>query len=356
MSEHNIKEPIWDITKSLTMGFALLRPKFEDYAIDIGRGSSSDNYGVLFALYTPARFFARFGVHPQPRPPMGPCIGAGAQIANWNALSIVTKQQEAALILLKSTLVRITPAELLTPMEDENGSLRQRTTEYIFSALCDRLSVLTKADIDTLHAQLKTSYSSMIPVETFTASFQTALRSLAQAQQPVPNITAIDTLQECFGPEWAPCWVKFAQDNPILANRTVPLLCGAIATFARDALPILSAQAAIGISLIQDQTRILQEQAAVIANLQSQLTALQAQGVTRKRPSEAVQLPNTRATRSWRKTPLKDRKFCWSCGPCGHSGPQCNSPQDGHQEAATWKNQMQSKWKQLFQAKGWPIA
>ena len=352
---NDIAVPIWDITKSQTMGFAAVKPKIEDYAIDIGKGSSLDGYGVLFALYTPAEFFARFGSHPQPRPPMGPCIGTGAQIANWNALSIVTKQQEAALILLKSTLVRITPAELLTPMEDENGSLRHRTTEFIFSGLCTRLSVLTKADIDGLHAQLKVAYSPTIPVETFTAKFQSTLRSLGQAQQPVPNITAIDTLQNCFGTEWVPCWVKFAQDNPILANRTVPMLCNAISTFSRDSLPILSAHAAIGISLIQDQTKILQEQALLIANLQTQLTALQAQGV-RKRSVEDIQLPNTRAKTGWRKLPLKDRKFCWSCGPCGHTGIQCNFPKDGHQETATWKNQMHSKWKQLFQAKGWPIA
>ena len=209
MSEHDIMVPIWDTTKSQTMGFAAVRPKFEDYAIDIGRASSIDNYGVLFALYTPADFFARYGVHPQPRPPMGPCIGTGAQIANWNALNIVTKQQEAALILLKNTLVRITPAELLIPMEDANGSLRQRSTEYIFSGLCNRLSILTKADIDNLHAQLKIPYSPTMPVEAFTAKFQSTLRLLAQAKQPVPNITAIDTLQECFGPEWSSCWIKF---------------------------------------------------------------------------------------------------------------------------------------------------
>ena len=68
---NDIAVPIWDITKSQTMGFAVVKPKIEDYAIDIGRGSSLDDYGVLFALYTPAEFFAHFGVHPQPRPPMG---------------------------------------------------------------------------------------------------------------------------------------------------------------------------------------------------------------------------------------------------------------------------------------------
>jgi hypothetical protein len=352
----DINVPIWDITKSQTMGFDAIRPKIEDYAIDIGRSSSLDEYGVLFALYTPAGFFSRFGVHPQPRPPMGPCTGKGAQIANWNALNIVTKQQEAALILLKSTLVKVIPAELLTPMEDDNGSLRNRTSEFIFSTLCNRLSTLTKIDIDNLHAQLKIAYSPSMPVEAFTSKFQSTLRSLAQAQQPVPNITAIDNLQECFGSEWAPCWVKFAQDNPILADRTVPLLSVAISAFARDALPILSAQAAIGISLIQDQTKMLQEQASIIASLQTQLSALQAQG-TRKRPPEDLELPNTRSkAANWRKVPLKDRKFCWSCGPCGHMGSQCNFPKDGHQETATWKNQLQSKWKQLFQAKGWSIA
>ena len=41
---NDIAVPIWDITKSQTMGFAAVKPKIEDYAIDIGRGSSLGYY------------------------------------------------------------------------------------------------------------------------------------------------------------------------------------------------------------------------------------------------------------------------------------------------------------------------
>ena len=160
---------------------------------------------------------------------------------------------------------------------------------------------------------------------------------------------AIGMLQGCFNPEWAQCWGKFASDNAIVAARTVATLCRAIVIFARDALPILSAQQAIGISLAQDQSAEL----IALREQVSQLTALIATKSVIGPTPQAVPRGNTRVT-AWRDLPLKDRKFCWSCGPCGHPGIDCRNPKPGHMAIASWKNQMQSSWKAMFASRGWP--
>ena len=45
--------------------------------------------------------------------------------------------------------------------------------------------------------------------------------------------------------------------------------------------------------------------------------------------------------------------FCWSHGPCQHTGLDCTKPDPGHKENATWQSQMGSKWKAYFQGRGW---
>ena len=162
--------PIFDITLSRTLAFADIEPKLIDYAIDIGLGSSIDAYGVSFALFTPADFLAFFGVAPQPRPPMGPCGPGRAEIAAWSKLDALTTQQKSKLVLLKNSLCTIFPRELLTPLEDNQGSLRARSSEFLFTSLKAQLGVLTSADLDVLHARLNKAYDRSIPVDTFVAT------------------------------------------------------------------------------------------------------------------------------------------------------------------------------------------
>ena len=248
---------------------------------------------------------------------------------------------------MKNALCSVVPGELLMAMEDDQGSLRSRSSEYIWSELRTQLGVLTSADLDVLHARLKKPYDRVTPVGTFVAIFQATLRALTRAQQPLSNNMAIGYLQGCFNSDWAQCWVKFAGDYPILAQRTVVNLCKSIIIFARDALPILAAQQAIGISLVQQQTN------AEIISLRDQVAALTALVVT-KQPTGGAR-STTRGKASWRDVSLKDRDFCWSCGPCGHLGTNCRSAKPGHVAAATFRNQMQSPWKAVFASKGWPI-
>lgn len=349
MSESSIQVPIWDITLSRSLAFADIESKIIDYAIDIGSSSALDEYGVAFDLFTPEEFAEYFGADPQPRPAMGPCTGHSADIATWNSMNQLTLQQKAKRILLKASLCSLVPRELLTPMEDHQGSLRSRSSQFIFASLRAQLGVLTMADLDLLHRKLKKQYDRSIPVETFVAEFQSTLRALARAQQPLSNNMAINTLQGCFNPEWVQCWVKFAGDYPVLAARTVENLCQSIIIFARDALPILAAQQAIGISLAREHDN------AEIAALREQVAALTALVATEKKQPTGGTRASTRPRAAWRDVPLKDRNFCWSCGPCGHLGADCRSAKPGHQVAATYRNQLQSTWKALFTGRGWPI-
>jgi hypothetical protein len=348
MSESSIPIPVWDTTLSRTLGFADIRTKIIDYAIAIGMGSSLDESGIAFALFTPQKFQEYFGAAPQPRPPMGACGQGRAEIATWTAMNLLTIQQKTKLILLKTALCSLIPKELLMAMEDDQGSLRSRSSEFIFSALETQLGVLTSADLDVLHSRLKKPYDRSLPVESFVATFQSTLRALARAQQPISNNMAIGMLQDCFTPDWAQCWVRFVADYPIVAGRTVANLCQSIITFARDALPIISAQQAIGISLVKEQTT-----AEVIA-LREEVAELRAYVAMAKQQPPAGARTNTRVRAAWRDVPLKDRTFCWSCGPCGHPGIDCRSAKPGHEAAATFRNQMRSPWKVLFASRGWP--
>jgi hypothetical protein len=341
MAESSIQVPIWDITLSRTLAFADIESKIIDYAIDIGTSSSLDEYGVAFDLFTPEDFTAYFGAAPQPRPAMEPCTGHSAEIATWNSLNQLTMQQKAKRVLLKTSLCSLVPRELLTSMEDNQGSLRSRSSQFIFSVLKEQLGVLTTLDLDALHARLKKPYDRSVPVESFVAVFQSTLRALARAQQPISNNMAIGILQGCFNSDWAQCWIKFAADNAVVAARTVTNLCMAIL--------ILSTQQAIGISLAQDQS-------AEISALRQQVYDLTALVATKSTGPIPLTVPraNNRATPAWRDLPLKDRKFCWSCGPCGHLGIDCRNQKSGHMAAALWRNQLQSQWKVLFASRGWP--
>ena len=253
MSELSIPIPVWDNTLSRTLAFADIGPKIIDYAIAIGLASALDEFGVAYALFTPQRFFAYFGAAPQPRPPMGACGEGSAVIATWTALNLLTIQQKTKLVLLKTALCTLTPNEFLMAMEDDQGSLRSRSSQFIFSELETQLGVLTSADLDVLHLRLNNKYDRSLSIESFVALYQSTLRALARAQQPISNNMAIGILQGCFTLDWTQCWVRFVVDYPIVAGRTVANMCHSIIIFARDALPIIAAQPAIDISLMKGQ-------------------------------------------------------------------------------------------------------
>ena len=148
---------------------------------------------------------------------------------------------------------------------------------------------------------------------------------------------------------------------PVVANRTVLRLCPAILKFGKDVLPLLKAQASIGIN----QVIALEEKLSVVTEKLQALEAKHALAV--KQTPAAPAAPSHRGKRGATTTngavgkhaksaptPFSARPFCWSHGPCQHTGHGCTKPdRPGHKEDATWQNQMGSKWNAYFQKRGW---
>ena len=56
-----------DARFSKSLAWKYWRPLLIDYAIAINKSESLDQFGVVFILFTAARFLAIFGAQPQPR-------------------------------------------------------------------------------------------------------------------------------------------------------------------------------------------------------------------------------------------------------------------------------------------------
>ena len=97
---------------------------------------------------------------------------------------------------------------------------------------------------------------------------------------------ATDILQKCFGLEYTDCWRTFVRLFPLPANRTVLHLCDVITNFARDELPLLGAQAAIGANMVVDLQGELKELKALVA--QQAATIQQALAVQSVPPSQST--------------------------------------------------------------------
>ena len=356
---------VWDVTRSDTLAFLRGRPEVIDFAASCGVVSSTDGHGVAFDFLPAAEFLAWFGTPPAPLQPIGPAAGNAVQLTIWRAADADLKDQAKAKLYARNKFLAWIPDRLLVPMRDHNRSIRTRTTEYIMSALCAQLGTLTKEDLTFLMKQLKEPYRVGSSVPSFLAEWQAALLDLVRAQQPLPQSMATDILMECFGPEFSTCWLSFVKDVPVVVDRTVVRLCAAITLFAANALPMITAQTAIGINLVTNNTAALSQMQDQITELQQALAVERARPApNRKRGAPPVAnfgAPPVRAARQRgdhnNNVAFKDRLFCYTHGPCNtHIGTGCNYPDTDHKEMATWANQMGSKWKQLFARKGWPIA
>ena len=169
--------------------------------------------------------------------------------------------------------------------------------------------------------------------EEFLANWQATLGDLAQAGQAISQLMATDILQKCFGSEYTDCWRTFVRLFPLPANRTVLRLCDAITNFARDELPLLGAQMAIGANQVVELQGEVKELRALLAQ---QTVTMQALAVHRDPPPSrsnrkrgqqqvaALEAPPIKV--NIRLIPFANRLFCWTHGPCQHLGTGCDGP------------------------------
>ena len=358
MSDQAMKDgPVWDITKSGPLAFLRFWPELVDHAVLVEQASSIDGLGVAPELFTVAAFTAFFGQAPQPRPAMAPAAGNAVQLCNWKILNDKTNKLDAGNVYIRNVLLNQVPEHFIAPMRI-NRSIRTRTTQYICTQLHIELGTLTASDIAYLEAKLKEPYQSGAPVPCFLAEWSANLNDLARAGQPMAEFAATTLLQGCFVGirEFNKCWLQLLNTYPQVADRTVARYCAAITIFARDALPLLTAHSAIGMSAVTDQSAKLELMQQKIDLLELALAVQQAPGGKRKRGQPAAAHAEPPGQVNIHLIPFANRLFCWTHGPCQHLGKLCKGPPlDARQQAATWRHQAGSKWKELFKSKEWSV-
>lgn len=347
---------IWDSTRSVKLAWHKFYPEAIDVAISIETASSLDGNGVAFEAMNAAAFLAYFGTVPQPRPPMGPAVGAGAVLVNYTKNDKLLNDQTKGRAEFRKLILDRVPKTLLIPMQDANRSLRMRTTEYICTTLNTELGTLDKEDLDFLMSELRQPFQAGTPVSMFLANWAATLGDSERAGQTLPQTMATDMLQKCFGSEFSPCWVLFVQNYPLVADRTVARLSAAINVFAKNSLPLISAQSAIGINEVVKHKQQINNLETKIKHLEHMAMAVDRVKSRKRDKAAGADRAGKKNVKQLRGTPLPDRPFCWSHGPRGHLGLDCDDVLTGHQVDATWVDQKGSKWKEIFERRGWATA
>ncbi len=347
---------IWDESKSDALNFLALKPKIIDRAVLKGRSFALDEFGMAYDIMSAAEFLIFAGHAAMIRPPAGPAHGVGAALTNWKKADDMENLQKVGRNELRAELEELFPDRLLAPMR-VNRSLRTITSQHIMVTIQARLGTLSRQDLDYLMAQVKTPCPAHIAPDAFLANWQASLSDLAEAGQPLAQLMATDALQKCFGPEYVECWRAFVRQYPLVADRTVERLCQAIITFARDDLPLLNTHVLIGankVVALQEELKGLKENLQAM-EAQQQLHH-QAFAATAANSRKRGRVGSDKVTTKQPSIALSARPFCWSHGPRGHPGNECTSQLPGHKPDATWAQQKGSKWKEIFERRGWPTA
>ena len=183
------------------------------------------------------------------------------------------------------------------------------------------------------------------------------MNDLARARQPIADLAATTLLQGCFVGirEFTKCWLQLLQTYPEVADRTVTRYCAAIIIFARNSLPLLTAHSAIGMSAVTDQSAKLELMQQKIVELELALAVQRAprSRSDRKRGPTTTAVAVSKSTKTSNVSRFAAHLFCWSHGPCKHTGIDCDKPFPDHKKNATWNNQMGSQWREYFKSRGY---
>ena len=74
---------IWDVNLSDSLNIHILKPKFIDLALSIGRLFALDDFGLAYEVMSDAECFVLAGHTAMIHPEAGPAHGAGAVLTNW---------------------------------------------------------------------------------------------------------------------------------------------------------------------------------------------------------------------------------------------------------------------------------
>ena len=204
------------------------------------------------------------------------------------------------------------PADLLNPLQ-QRGSLRHCTVKMMFTAIDERLSELVQADYDSIESRLATMWDPSVDIEAFLSRKVALFEDLEDAGQPKASLEKVNIIIKCLPSiQFQRCVEAFFEKFVSVAKQTVKRLCKHVIQYATNVLPRATRGTAL---LAVGEQRVESSDEAIDRRVAAAL--------------EARLGPRAGAGDN------KERRYCWTHGPCNHLSKDCFSPAIGHKIEAT---------------------
>lgn len=275
-----------------------------------------------------AEFLANFGIafaaidHPGAEP------GAN-QVQAWKIWKNQLDRHELQLTQLnglKMVILASLGPSCYQLLELPGSGVRTRSVQWIMGELKRVYGTMTASDLEAIITTLETPYVDTMPLRELTRLHAKAHLTSAANGQIINEAAKVRYLVRALAPSgtFKSCIEFWHLQHPTIQAQTFLLLCEALYVFA-DNRPSTVTSATMGYSANATTNSHTEEhfEARVAAQVKLALAKL-------KLPAGAA---------------VSDKQYCWSHGPCGHSGVACVHRLPGHKEEATLTNQMGGKAK-----------
>ena len=294
----------------------------------------SNPFGLLGFLLSPADFRllnddADFIPCPAPvQPP--PVLGFNpAPYQQWRHQSDQYTLERTRLAALKGSFLAALDESSRALVQDANGSTRNGTVQYFLTTLQEAYGTLTPIELQTNLASLAAPYVPPTAIREH-IRLHTNVHQLAhRAGQPLNDFSKMQLLKDSVTPcgQFRDILTYYAFSHASIMEQTFLSLCTALIAGADNAAPTASsagyAHAASSVAAAPDPAALQQATLDRLVDLMSQL-------VTERKSSD-------------KRSGVKKQEYCWTHGPCGHRGADCQHPARGHQAAATASNRLSGK-------------
>lgn len=209
------------------------------------------------------------------------------------------------------------PADLLNPLQ-QRGSLRHCTVKMMFSAIDERLAALVQADYDSIESRLAVMWDPSVDTEAFLSKKLALFEDLEDANQAKSSLDKVNIIIKCLPlNHFQRCIEAFFEKYVSVAKQSVKRLCRHVIQYATNVLP----RATRGTALLAVGERSAESSDEAIDRRVA--AALEARLGPRAGAGDN-----------------KERRYCWTHGPCNHLSKDCFSPAIGHKNEATFAKKL----------------
>jgi hypothetical protein len=332
-----------------------------DFCRDLTSHMTDDGHGLVWFVTGPLIFEQRYGHAPVVLVNPGDFIGNQVLQKNQEIVLDKFNFQQAGKAHAKRAIYASWTDDIKTMLRDEHDSLDYRPIHEHYEALFLAFPV-TSADISKLKAAVQKPYQRTDNIEAFLKEQKNNLVRLADNNHALNDEMAIQLIKSAFTTtptdikDFEACFDKFILDNPLAEGRTPARFTSAVAVYVKNALPHFVAKRATSFMAKAAEQDIMES--TELTDEQTELHALRAEKAkwTNKpsaHPPKSANVSSPQpsgAPKTARVTkPGAPRFYCWSCGcdfPIGgehYSHERCKKKKPGHQNMATYANQMGGK-------------